>query len=86
MEIKITDYIEIPITIIGNYIPAEKPDFSEMSSCPGHREDAEIISIQIAGVSLTGRAQDEFIREHDPNLIDRVIQAIIIRGRKKNII
>ena len=79
MEIKITKYIEIPVTIWGRYNPEEKPDYSELSPCPGHPENADIERFEIVGLP-TPIAQN-LIDRYDPGLWENAEEEIIATAK-----
>lgn len=75
----ITEYIEVPVTVVGEYIPAEKPDYSELSPCPGHPEEVEFLSMRAP--YMPNPIIEATITALDPGFWDRAKEAIIQKAK-----
>lgn len=73
---KIRIYVEIPIKVHAERIPAESPDYSEMSPCPGHSEYTEINRIEMPEIPREGKSVEQWLDKNYARWLEQVDAAI----------
>ena len=77
MSIQTVEYIEIPVYVSGNYIPEEKPDYSDISPCEGSPEEVDFVRVEIPGIPDA----EKFINHHEPDFWARAAEKIIAKAK-----
>lgn len=67
-----TVYIEIPITVLVEYTPAEAPDYSETSPCAGSPALFETVNIILPGLPTTPDGTYKWLCEQSPDWEENV--------------
>ena len=69
-------YAEIEIEVWAEYTPEEKPDYSELSPCPGSPAEAEPTNIIMPQLPTSAHGKEAFMDEHVPNWKEELIEKI----------
>jgi len=76
MKHHITFWVEIPVELDVEYYPAEKPDYSEKSPCPGSPESWDLVRVDLPEMPTTGRGKEQWLERYIPNLNERISEEI----------
>ena len=69
-------YVEIPVEVWAEYIPEEKPDYSDLSPCDGSPAEAEPTNIVFPNLPTTAHGKERWMDEHVPNWEAKLIEKI----------
>lgn len=69
-------WVEIPTKVHAERIPAEAPDFSELSPCPGHPAYNEINRVEMPEIPREGKAVEAWLDKNSQNWLAAVDEAI----------